>query len=493
MVNIDLKRKKMFEKILLKNTGDKYSIENLYKDNNNRKRAVVSHYKNGKKLHDFDRSEQTIRHMKKCPVCSNHIMSGTKSTQDDFIKLINKKYANEYGGYLTTKEDYTNGYTPLTFIHHMEDGSKHEFIKTYTLWDRLTHKCPICAKKKIDLNRKCKKEHGTQFKESSKTEESIKRHKELIKKYEKIMFDNSGIHFLIVGNVGNNPRKFTIQHLLSNGTKHNFTRTRGNLERLKICPICNHGKGDKISEELFQSMLKDSWKKADIGKVIPLEKYKGINKKMKFEHVMEDGSKHIFFKVAKDILNNFQGCPVCVKNKRMDRDAFIEELKNTTGNMYSLVGEYNGRVKKLKLIHNYKGGHIFVTTPYDFLIRKRRCPICSASTGELLVIEWYHQHGMEVNTDYLWQVRFNNLTDKLKLSYDFEIIKGNKRYLIEVQGEQHYRPVSIYGGEKQFEIQQSHDRIKREYAYDNGYILIEIPYYDIKSNLTKYLADTVSF
>ena len=62
------------------------------------------------------------------------------------------------------------------------------------------------------------------------------------------------------------------------------------------------------------------------------------------------------------------------------------------------------------------------------------------------------------------------------LSYDFYL--PNQNLLIECQGEQHYYPVDIYGGEEHFEIQQEHDRRKREYATANGYNLIEIPYYD---------------
>ena len=50
--------------------------------------------------------------------------------------------------------------------------------------------------------------------------------------------------------------------------------------------------------------------------------------------------------------------------------------------------------------------------------------------------------------------------------------------MIEYQGQQHYYPVNIYGGEEKFEIQQEHDRRKREYAKSNGYNLLEIPYYD---------------
>lgn len=64
------------------------------------------------------------------------------------------------------------------------------------------------------------------------------------------------------------------------------------------------------------------------------------------------------------------------------------------------------------------------------------------------------------------------------LSYDFAICDdvGNMKLFIECQGQQHYHPVDLFGGEIQFEIQQEHDRRKREYAESIGVPLLEIPY-----------------
>lgn len=64
------------------------------------------------------------------------------------------------------------------------------------------------------------------------------------------------------------------------------------------------------------------------------------------------------------------------------------------------------------------------------------------------------------------------------LSYDFGIYKnGTIAVLLECQGEQHYKPVELFGGEKQFEVQQEHDKRKKVYASDKGIDLIEIPYW----------------
>ena len=63
-----------------------------------------------------------------------------------------------------------------------------------------------------------------------------------------------------------------------------------------------------------------------------------------------------------------------------------------------------------------------------------------------------------------------------KLSYDFYLPQYN--LLVEVQGEQHERPIRQFGGEEQFQKQIEHDKRKREYAKSHGYKLLEIWYYD---------------
>lgn len=81
------------------------------------------------------------------------------------------------------------------------------------------------------------------------------------------------------------------------------------------------------------------------------------------------------------------------------------------------------------------------------------------------------------------QKKFNDLKGIHNglLSYDFYIPSYN--LLIEAQGQQHYKPVK-FGGQSdllakhKFECQQEHDKRKQEYAKENKYKLLEIPYWD---------------
>lgn len=62
------------------------------------------------------------------------------------------------------------------------------------------------------------------------------------------------------------------------------------------------------------------------------------------------------------------------------------------------------------------------------------------------------------------------------LSYDFALFDelDSIMCLIECQGQQHEKPVAFFGGEQQFEIQQEHDKRKRQFAEHKGIPLIEI-------------------
>lgn len=62
------------------------------------------------------------------------------------------------------------------------------------------------------------------------------------------------------------------------------------------------------------------------------------------------------------------------------------------------------------------------------------------------------------------------------LRFDFYI---NNSFLVEFDGEQHFKPVSIFGGEEQFKIQQERDTYKNQWCRENNIPLIRIPYWKL--------------
>ena len=77
------------------------------------------------------------------------------------------------------------------------------------------------------------------------------------------------------------------------------------------------------------------------------------------------------------------------------------------------------------------------------------------------------------------------------LRFDFAILCGeNLLGLIEYDGEQHFRPVSLFGGEEGFKKIQKRDEIKNIYCKTNSIPLLRIPYSksteDIRKEIYEY-------
>lgn len=112
------------------------------------------------------------------------------------------------------------------------------------------------------------------------------------------------------------------------------------------------------------------------------------------------------------------------------------------------------------------------------------CPYLRESKSEQYVRRFLDKH----NLDYNYNIKFEGLTGigGKGLSYNFRI--KNTNILIETNGPQHYMPIGFFGGKKQFEKQQEHDRRKREYARTHGYKLIEVSFeYNTYEKIEEFL------
>lgn len=79
----------------------------------------------------------------------------------------------------------------------------------------------------------------------------------------------------------------------------------------------------------------------------------------------------------------------------------------------------------------------------------------------------------------------------------------NNKIAIEYQGEQHFRPLEVYGGEIRFKRQIELDDLKKEICKNNGILLLEFSYnknekqdglitdyYELKTNIKKWLGNS---
>lgn len=107
--------------------------------------------------------------------------------------------------------------------------------------------------------------------------------------------------------------------------------------------------------------------------------------------------------------------------------------------------------------------------------KSKGCPECSltVSKGEKDITKVLRGYKIEYQAEYT-DTRCRN---KHPLPFDFAIFNhGEITALIEYQGKQHYKPVDFFGGKEQFEVQQRHDAIKREFCKSERIPLIVIPY-----------------
>lgn len=93
---------------------------------------------------------------------------------------------------------------------------------------------------------------------------------------------------------------------------------------------------------------------------------------------------------------------------------------------------------------------------------------CLTSKGELDVMQWLNEYDITYEKE-------KSFPELGLLRYDFYLPQLNT--IIEYHGEQHFKPVDIWGGEDGYIARVEHDLRKELYCERNGVRLIIIPYY----------------
>lgn len=96
---------------------------------------------------------------------------------------------------------------------------------------------------------------------------------------------------------------------------------------------------------------------------------------------------------------------------------------------------------------------------------------CLKSSGEQKIQNLLSQYNFNFNTQYYFK---DCKTEKRPLYFDFYI---NNSYLIEYDGEQHFKSIEFFGGEEQLQLQKQYDKVKNEYCKIHNIPLIRIPYW----------------
>src|SRR5574341_1375331 len=122
-----------------------------------------------------------------------------------------------------------------------------------------------------------------------------------------------------------------------------------------------------------------------------------------------------------------------------------------------IVCPKHGKFEQLPCVHLRGGG----------------CPKCTSSMGERRILEFLR--GFSFVTKH--QKRFAKCrSDKAMLPFDFYFRIGKYNFLVEYDGELHFRPSRRRNGLEKFLRLQQTDVIKTKFAQDNGFILIRVSY-----------------
>jgi hypothetical protein len=169
------------------------------------------------------------------------------------------------------------------------------------------------------------------------------------------------------------------------------------------------------------------------------------------------------------------GCMECSGKKKLTNDQFIERSNLIHENKYDYsLTEYINHKSKVFIICPIHGK--FDQRPNAHL-RGAGCLSCPNSKMEDYVDNFLKKN----NFRYKRQHMFNDLKDKGLLKFDFAIFDNSNKlkFLLEYNGEQHYKYRGQFGMEEQTFIDlKRRDIIKEEYCKQNKIDLIIIKYND---------------
>lgn len=177
-------------------------------------------------------------------------------------------------------------------------------------------------------------------------------------------------------------------------------------------------------------------------------------------------------------------CAKCTNSKKYT----IDEIKSILAkDNYTLLStNYINNKEKLYMLCSKK--HNIDMRLNDF-ISGYRCKVCIESQGERKITNFLDNNN---NVKYYdTEYKFNNCSNFKPLPFDFYV---NDLFLIEYDGEQHFREVEFFGGKEGLILRQKNDKIKTDYCKKNQIPLLRISYNHINNIpeiINKFMDDLV--
>jgi len=174
------------------------------------------------------------------------------------------------------------------------------------------------------------------------------------------------------------------------------------------------------------------------------------------------------------LINNLKSklsCVECFSSKRMTESGFIFESNIKHNNKYD-YSDLNFKTLREKVNIGCVNHGIFSQTPSNHL-QGKGCPRCKSSHGENIIHNYLKLNEINYESEFTFTGCISH--NKRKLKFDFYLSEYN--LCIEYDGEQHFKSMEFFGGEKGFVKIKNNDKIKDEYCRNNNIHLLRIPYY----------------
>lgn len=373
-----------------------------------------------------------------------------KKTHEEFVKEVFERVGDEY----SVLSEYKGARIQVWMRHNSEKCSYHEY--------------PVTPNNFLNNGRRCPKCFGT----PKKTTEQFKQE----------VFELVGEEYEVISEYVNNKTEVWMRHNNKECDYYEFPVMPNSFLRLGTrCPKCA-GNMRRDTNYFKSEVFKLVGNEYDV-----LGEYKNAHTEILMRH-NKCGYK---WDVTPDSFKRGTRCPKCSKRVRKDTDYFKREVFERVGNEYEVLGEYENAKTEILMKHN-ECGKSFPITPNNFL-HGRRCPYCQESRGEKRIVEVLN----ELNITYERQYKFDDCKCIRPLPFDFAIFNKNNDLvaLIEYQGEQHYEPIEVFGGEEKYIKTKTNDLIKKKYCEKKNIKLIEIPYWqfdNIENIIRQHFSDLIN-
>lgn len=370
-----------------------------------------------------------LKRKNKCNKCPKIVNYKTKLTINDIINELSK----------CNFSMIENTYDPKTYRFDCKCPLNHIINVNYYKWLKQKNKCSTCPKNNTNHSRKPM---------------TLMEVKELFEDEECKLISTEYIN-----------RDTNLKYICKNGHETSMTLHNWKNSKYKCneCADIEKSNRNKYSYDFVkQEFEKRGFQLISKTYVNTLEKLDFICNKGHSETITFDS-----------FYSGQCGCIQCAGTKKSTIRHTNEEIEEMLEkDCYTFVS----KGKRGEIEYMCPQNHTGKTTFYEYNVLGLRCgqcsAICSISKGEQAI----KKHLETMDKQFKQEIKFTNCKDIHSLPFDFYV---ENKFIIEYDGIQHFKPVSLFGGQIAFEKRQQHDIIKTNYCRKNDIPLLRISYLEI--------------